>query len=194
MHGVAVRIVLICVTLAFASAAQAADTARPEGTHSVVDAPLLYEVRIGLMAHDIDGLWSGDRKEDGFDLGMELVFNRAVGSILNGIVRPNVGFTLNNRGDTSKVYAGFLWRWSHDSGWFVDLGLGAALHNGELESRERDEKQLGSRVLFRIPIELGYQLGDHHHVSLYFEHISNAWLVDENEGMDLLGIRYGYRF
>jgi lipid A 3-O-deacylase len=53
---------------------------------------------------------------------------------------------------------------------------------------------LGSRVLFHIPAEVGYRFDDHNSLSAYFEYMSNAYTVSPNEGMDRLGIRYGYRF
>jgi hypothetical protein len=50
-------------------------------------------------------------------------------------------------------------------------------------------------VLFHIPAEVGYRFDDHTSLSAYFfEHMSNAYTVSPNEGMDRLGIRYGYRF
>ncbi len=156
--------------------------------------PLLHELRLGVMLHDAGGLWSGDRAESGTDLGLELVFNRPLGTPFNGVVRPNLGFTLNNQGDTSKIYGGVLWRWTNDHGVFVDLGLGLAVHDGERETSDPDMKQLGSKLLFRVPFEVGYEISARHQVSLFFEHISNAWLADENDGMDLVGVRYGYRF
>ncbi|MGD9261841.1 MAG: acyloxyacyl hydrolase, partial [Desulfobacterales bacterium] len=77
---------------------------------------------------------------------------------------------------------------------FFNTGIGLALHNGELDTSDSDKKSLGTRLLFRIPFEFGYQLTRHHSLSLMFDHISNAYLANENEGMDTLGLRYGYRF
>ena len=111
-----------------------------------------------------------------------------------GTVHPNFGLSVNDRGDTSKLYAGVLWEFEMKSGLFLNLGVGAAVHNGESETSEEDKKELGSRVLFRIPIELGYALTKRHAVSIMFDHVSNASLADPNEGLDTLGLRYGYRF
>ena len=49
-------------------------------------------------------------------------------------------------------------------------------------------------MLIHVPIELGFRFDQHNSLSIYFEHMSNAGLADANEGMDLLGARYGYRF
>ena len=49
-------------------------------------------------------------------------------------------------------------------------------------------------MLFHPNAELGYRLTEHHSVSLFFEHISNASTAAKNQGLDTLGVRLGYRF
>ncbi|MEZ5854286.1 MAG: acyloxyacyl hydrolase [Hyphomicrobiaceae bacterium] len=55
-------------------------------------------------------------------------------------------------------------------------------------------KPLGSRLLFHFPAELGWRWDGHNSLSIYFEHISNGYTQDYNEGLDAIGVRYGYRF
>jgi lipid A 3-O-deacylase len=152
------------------------------------------ELRIGLAAHDVDGLWSGDSKEKGPDLCAEAVFNRSLFHLLSAAAYPNVGVTINTRGDTSKVFGGFRLEWEPVSTLMFSTGLGLALHDGKRDTDSADRKSLGSQVLFRVPIEIGYILSRHHRVVLAFDHISNAYLFSPNEGMDTLGLVYGYRF
>jgi hypothetical protein len=154
----------------------------------------LHEVRVGVLAHDVNHLWSGTRKEGGIDLNGEIIFSRPSFSLLSGNVRPNLGASINTEGDTSKIYGGILWQSETKSGIFFDLGVGIAVHNGELDTDDDDKKSLGSSVLFRIPIEIGYSITAQHRISILFDHISNANLADPNEGLDTLGLRYGYRF
>ncbi len=154
----------------------------------------LHAIRAGVLAHDVDNLWSGTRKEGGVDLNTEIIFSRPSFSLLSGNVRPNLGLSINTQGDTSKLYGGILWGLETKSGIFFDLGVGIAVHNGELDTNQEDKKSLGSRVLLRIPIEIGYSITDHYEISILFEHISNAYLADPNEGLDTLGLRFGYRF
>jgi hypothetical protein len=164
------------------------------GADPSAEGPWLAELRGGALSHDTGGLWSGDHVEHGFDLNAELIFRRGTVPLRAGALRPHVGATWNSRSYTSKLYAGATWRLAADSGAFFELGLGAAIHDGKLETNDRDRKQLGSRLLFRVPIELGLAIGEHHSLSLFFDHLSNAGLADENEGLDTLGVRYGYRF
>ena len=70
----------------------------------------------------------------------------------------------------------------------------ARVHDGLLDPTDPDKKALGSRILFHIPIEIGLRLDDRRSISVYFEHMSNAFLVDSNEGLDSIGVRYGYKF
>lgn len=157
-------------------------------------ASIFHEIRIGLLYHDL-GVWSGtSREDDGIDYNAELIFSPSL-EVLGGSVRPIAGFSLNDSGGTSKVYAGGVYEYIWSNKLFVDLGLGLVLHNGETDSdEETGHNLLGSPVLFRISIEPGYSFNERHRISLMFDHVSNGYLADPNEGLDTLGIRYGYRF
>ena len=154
----------------------------------------IRELRGGALAHDVDGLWSGTRAESGVDWNAELVFWRSGLGLPWGTLHPNLGVSVNDRGDTSKLYAGVLWDLEAPFGLFLNLGVGAAIHDGRRDTSDDNRKQLGSRVLFRIPIELGYSITEHHRLMVTFDHVSNAELASPNEGLDTLGVRYGYRF
>lgn len=166
-----------------------ADGAVAQGTY----VPRGLEFRGGVLAHDVPGLWSGFRLESGIDINAELLFGSGF-PILGGIVRPAIGATVNTAGDTSKAYIDARWEIEGPSGIFLGLGLGAAVHDGLLDPTDPDRKALGSRVLFHIPIEIGWRFNERNSISVYFEHISNGFLADSNEGLDSIGLRYGYRF
>lgn len=155
--------------------------------------PLIREYRIGLLAHDVPGLWSGFRLERGMDANVELILSPSV-DFLGGSLRPAIGGSVNLSGGTSKAYIDARWMYEAPAGWFVGLGIGAALHDGVLDPTEVDRKALGRRVLFHFPLEVGYRFDGHHSVSLYFDHMSNAYTTTYNEGLDTLGVRYGYKF
>jgi hypothetical protein len=154
---------------------------------------LVSELRAGVLAHDVDGLWSGTRRESGVDWNAEIIFFRPGLDVLWGKLRPNLGASINDHGDTSKVYAGALWEFEWSWGFFFDAALGAALHDGKLDSHQRDRKELGSRVLIRAGFDFGFGFGPHRLMAT-FDHVSNAGLASPNQGLDTLGARYGYRF
>ena len=153
----------------------------------------LHGFSLGILAHDVP-LWSRSRLEGGIDFNAEVIFKWPDFSLFSGKFRPNLGFSLNNQGDTNTLYSGLLWEFNRPSGFFFNVGLGLAIHDGELEPRYNDKKALGSRVLFRIPVEIGILFAKHHGLSILFFHVSNAYLADPNEGLDSLGLRYSYRF
>lgn len=151
---------------------------------------LIYEIRGGALVHDVD-LWGAGDVEDGAAFNGELAF-RSFGSLLGGKLRPALGLSYTGGDRTSYAYADA--RWEYTAGqFFFGLGLGAALHDGELH-REPGRKDLGSRMLFHIPIEVGYQFTEANRLSVYFEHVSNAWAADPNPGMDNIGVRLAHRF
>jgi lipid A 3-O-deacylase len=155
---------------------------------------LIEEVKLGVLHHDTSGLWSGFRLEQsGVDINAELLFRPAL-AVLAGSIRPVLGGSVNTAGNTSHGYLGLRWQAELPGNFYLGIGLGGAVHDGHLTPDSPTRKALGSRVLFHIPAEIGYRLDAHHSLSLYFEHTSNAWLASYNEGMDRIGMRYGYRF
>lgn len=156
---------------------------------------LIEEVKLGVLYHDVPDLWSGFRLErEGADINVELLLKPSFPGLFFGTIRPVVGGTVSTRGDTNHAYAGLRWQADLGAGFFVGVGLGGAVHDGHLLPDSRRHKALGSRVLFHIPAEIGYRLDSHNSLSLYFEHTSNAGLARHNEGMDRIGMRYGYKF
>ena len=154
---------------------------------------LVREMKVGILNHDTNGLWSGFNRERGIDGNIELIFNSEA-PLWGGEVRPAFGVSVNSSGDTSKLYGAARWETTVGESFLFALGIGAAVHTGETTLVRSDRKALGSKVLFYFPIEAGYRINDRDTVSLFFDHLSNAWLASPNEGMDTLGIRYGYRF
>jgi lipid A 3-O-deacylase len=152
------------------------------------------ELKIGVLAHDVPDLWSGFQAEpNSADINVEAIFSPSV-AFLGGTIRPALGASINTQGYTSNVYLDARWQLETACGIFLGLGVGGTVHDGQLKLEHWDEKALGSRVLFHIPVELGYRLDAHDSVSVYFEHMSNAYTASPNEGMDRIGVRYGYRF
>lgn len=154
---------------------------------------LISEIKAGVLAHDVPDLWSGfQRESDAVDINVELAFSPRI-PFLMGAIYPALGATVNTGGDTSHVYLDARWQIDTPSGIFFGIGLGAAVHDGEINP-SLDAKGLGSRVLFHIPAEIGVRLDAVNSLSVYFEHTSNGELAKYNEGLDRIGIRYGYRF
>jgi hypothetical protein len=155
---------------------------------------LVHELKLGVLAHDVPDLWSGFRAEpSSVDINVEAILSPSV-VFLGGTLRPAIGGSINTEGATSHGYIDARWEYETPSGIFFATGVGGAVHDGQLELDDLDRKALGSRVLFHIPLEVGLRFDAHNSLSAYFEHTSNGFIVNTNEGLDRLGIRYGYRF
>lgn len=170
--------IVLCLTLMVPTMAAAQD--------------VVSEVRGGVFAHDID-FWSFHR-EDGIGINGEVLFTSP--DFLEAIwaPRPHLGVTINTAGKTSNAYGGLTWEWDLPKDFFVDANLGLAAHNGKTNTSDKSRKSLGSTVLFRLGTALGYNITEKVNVSVQYEHMSNAYLADPNEGMDRVGLRLGYRF
>ncbi len=155
---------------------------------------LIYQLSVGALDHDIGNMWSGFRREkESLDINVDAQLSPAM-QVFFGTLRPAVGGTFNTQGLTSMGYVDARWTYEAASGLFFGVGLGAAVHDGNIGKEDPTRKALGSRVLFHIPLEFGYRFDAQQSVSAYFEHTSNGYTMQYNEGMDRLGVRYGYRF
>jgi len=156
--------------------------------------PIISEIRVGYLAHDIDAV--SFNREDGQDINAELLFHSPDLSIFPNIgsPRPHLGVSANTNGDTSHAYTGLTWQWKWLGNFFSEAMAGGSIHDGNINLERNDRKALGSRVLFRLGVALGYNITSHINISIMFDHISNAYLKSNNEGLDTLGFRIGYRF
>lgn len=151
------------------------------------------EVRVGVMKNDLGRLWK-QKYERSPNVNFEYLFNSwntGIGSYIF-TPRPHMGMMINTRGGTSQLYAGLTWRinWK---GFFIEPSFGGEIHNGQLKQPRRGKKALGSRLLFRESISIGYQFTERHSLSVMLDHASNAGTHKPNCGITTVGIRYGYR-
>ncbi len=134
------------------------------------------------------------------DLNLELVspkWWRAAGARDWLLPRLLVGATVNLDGRTSFAYGGGLWTYDYAARGFVELSVGGMVHNGQLTGDDPRLSRLGCRALYALGLNLGYRLGPLSSLMLSFEHDSNGrhYLSEcpANQGLDLLGLRFGHR-
>ena len=193
-------ILLVAIALLSAAAPPSVGAEMPPDTSAVPQTrpsgkgDRVFEIRAGILLHD-RALFH-DRKERGEDLNFEALLPPPAWKVFKAIwsPRPHVGVNVNDHGDTSQVYGGFTWEWRPFRNAFVDGSLGLSLHDGDLSPGRRGLEGLGLRVLFRESLDVGYRFGGRHGFSLHVEHVSNAGLAPENQGISSMGARYGYRY
>lgn len=159
----------------------------------------ITEVKTGVVQHDA-GIF-GRQKEGGLDSTFEFLFREINYNLFwLGKPRPHFGATINMGGDTSQAYAGVTWDYKLPKRMFFNFSWGLTYHNGDKihspNHVQTDKKELGSSLLFREAIEIGWNFYGKDSISLRLDHISNAnlWGEDSNEGLDTFGIIYSYRF
>jgi lipid A 3-O-deacylase len=162
---------------------------------------IVSELRGGVAAQGFGG--QGVDKEQGAAINVESVFRSPRFLSILLAPRPVVGATIAFDSDaTSQIYAGLDWRFDLTDRFFVNGGVGGAVHNGETDTfdpvidagRVNNTTFLGCRALFRLSADVGFQLTDDVSASAYWAHLSNAGLCTDNEGLDNLGVRIGWQF
>lgn len=159
----------LAAALGFASIAQAEELAASQPSH-------LY---VGAGFFDV-----GDSSEEAsavFDVGYipdyDILFNirPLVGAFVNtdGAVYGHVGFSRS-----IYITDNFLTR--------LQVGFGAYSKGGS--------KDLGQVFEFREQVEFGYQFDSGDMISLYFWHLSNAGMSDDNPGVNAAGLHYSMGF
>ena len=155
----------------------------------------ISELRLAVLAHNKGPIAS--TTEAGVQVNMEARFASPDFMKILFEPRPTVGASVNTAGDTSFLYGGLTWGGFVWKGLFVEGFFGMAVHNGWLDSTDRDphKRLMGSRVVFSEALEFGYRFLDVHSISFMVDHYSNAgWLAERNQGNYDFGLRYGYKF
>lgn len=155
------------------------------------------ELRGGVLAHAFGPSVIDSRRESGVDINLEVLFVSPPLKFFWYLFepRPTLGLDINTNGQTTFGYGGFTWEWNITRRLYVDFFLGFAGHDGFLNNAPRDRRELGSRLLFREALELGWRVNDRHALSLMIDHYSNAGYFDKkNQGNDNFGARYSYRY
>ena len=160
------------------------------------------EVRVGVQKHAASMI-GNTTKETGIDGNFEVLFVSPDFMKYIWSPRPHIGGSINgSSNNTDFGYGGVTWEWNPWKTMFIDVSFGFAVHNGRLsldpgvtfpEDANR-RREMGCTVLFRESLEAGFIVAKHHGISVVWDHLSNAGLCAQNEGLDNVGVRYGYRF
>ncbi|WP_420478928.1 acyloxyacyl hydrolase [Brevundimonas sp. FT23028] len=166
------------------------------------DFRLVDEVRFAVLQHDTGVI--GEHREDGVDLGVEVLSTPIHALELVGSPRFVAGTLINTDGYTNQVYAGLqaerpLARGvlNPDDTLYVEGMVGVAWHDGKLDVTgtplEDEWKSHGSRLVFRTGFGVGYRFNEKWSLTATFHHISNADTSLPNEGSNDIGLRLGMK-
>ena len=166
------------------------------------------EVKLGVLAHDAHFLGG---KEHGVDINPELIMPSPVADAwaaslpgyLRSMVqpRPTFGVEANTSSYTNQFYFGTTWTWQlfgnviqPGDGITGGIFFGGSLNDGEEVSNKPNRKSLGSHILFREALELGYRINPVWQISVMVDHVSNAGSAQYNQSINDVGVRLGLRF
>ena len=165
--------------------------------------PWVSEFRTGILKHAVS-LIGNTAKETGIDGNFEILFNSPGWLNFLWSPRPHIGASSNmSSNNTDLAYAGLTWEREFWHSVFLNFSFGGATHNGKLSydagvpfpSDYNRHREFGCRALFRESFEIGWIFAKPHRLSTMWSHYSHAGLCgDQNEGLDNVGVRYGYRF
>jgi len=187
----------LCLGAVLPSAAQSLMT--PEPFASIVD-----EVRIGVLAHDVDyaalpfrvGDWKLDQIED---VSFDVLFTSPDVDVFRwiGAPRPDLGVTLNLDGQDSLAHLGLTWQLPlFQTPLYLEGTFGGAIHNGYLTNSPDTSRRanFGCRVNFYQRYGVGAHINETLTATLTYEHTSNNGFCDENQGLSNFGVRLGWKF
>jgi lipid A 3-O-deacylase len=166
------------------------------------------EIKFGAAAHDVHFLGG---KEHGVDFNPEVIMPSPVAdawaatlpAYLRWLVqpRPTFGAEINSSRYTDQFYFGAKWSWmlannilQPGDGFSAGIFFGGAANDGEIVTSKPDRKSLGSHILFREELELGYWINPVVQISAFFDHVSNAGFAKQNQSINDVGARLGFRF
>lgn len=166
------------------------------------------ELKMGVLSHDAHALGG---KEKGIDVNPEILLASPVSNEWAATVpewlrwtvqpRPTFGGEANTDGYTSQAYFGATWTWQvlsnviqPNDGIVVSYFFGPGFNNGDIIATRPDHKSLGSHVLFREALDLGYRFGPNLMVSGFVDHVSNGGLAKQNQSINDVGVRFGVGF
>jgi lipid A 3-O-deacylase len=175
---------------------------------------LAGEAFLGAYAHDVDDQVSFGHTTEG---GAQIIggYRTAPIPALTIFVAPRAHAfgAVNTRGGVSFASAGLTWRFPIGRRFYLQPGVGLAVHNAEydfpspfepgLAAAERQRRldhvdrdlDLGSRVLLAPELSLGWQATERAALELSWIHLSHAQLAGkQNPGLGEVGLRAVYRF
>lgn len=189
----------IAASMSLAAPAQAQSLMAPEHFANVVD-----ELRFGVGYHMVyytmlppatpQELYL-DRLED---ISFDVLFTTPSIDVFYwlGSPRPEIGTTLNLKGEDSLLHAGLTWTVPlFDTPFYVEGTFGAATHNGYLGNEApAGRRKYGCRVNFYERFGIGVNVSDNVTATIAYEHMSNAGLCEFNAGISNLGLKMGWKF
>lgn len=145
---------------------------------------------------------NGDKREDGVFPSITVFLDPldadGAKDLGEKLLRPRIhagAAVATSSEGANQVYGGLSWTFDVTKRFFVELGAGGTVHDGNLKADGTSGPKLGCRLLFREYAAAGVRFDDHWNLSATVEHASHAELCDgPNDGLTRAGLALGYTF
>lgn len=159
----------------------------------VQDYPLFSEFRFGVLAADLE---PGGGSDDGVAVSFELLtpHRSRYLPLIEQILDPRIhlGAAIHTDGGVNQAYAGLTWDYYLTDIVFIETSFGGAVHDSETADNNPDS--YGCVLNFRESASVGVDITQSVSLAVTVDHMSNAGLCDENQGLTNAGVRLGYRW
>ncbi len=155
----------------------------------------ITETRLGVLKSNLDG---ADGEQADVMINGEVLFSKLGRHYEEAFweyflrPRPHIGFSISPNAGTDQVYAGVTWEYRLTDWAFVETSFGGAAHNGPTAGDDPDS--YGCTVNFRKSASVGFDIAERLRLMVTVDHMSNAGLCDQNQGLTNAGVRLGYRW
>ncbi len=163
---------------------------------SAAHVPAIEEFRLGILAGDLD---PGGRSDGRITINAEVLSPQLGGSDpasgFSRLLHPrfHLGASVSTDDDgVNQAYAGLTWTYGFGERLFFETSFGGAAHDGE--TADNNPNSYGCPVQFRESLSVGVNLTEALSMMATIDHMSNAGLCDENQGLTNAGVRFGYRW
>lgn len=169
---------------------------------------IIDELRFGGTWAQPDWLDNNHTEGDQAGINVEVLFKPVNIDFLNLFDDPGQGFVselINPRfhlgamgnldeDGTSYAYAGLTWHFAVTNSFFVEAGFGGALNNGS-DVPTATRAGIGSNLLFRESIGLGFNVTENMTIIAQYEHLSHRDLAGSaNRGLNNISMKVGFKF
>lgn len=166
----------------------------PQSVHAQEQFPLFSEFRLGVLAADLD---PGGGSDDTVALSGEFLTPRRAdrsSSIIEHFFSPrfHVGGIVNLGHGVHQAYAGLTWDYFIADRIFLESSFGGAVHDGGTSAYSFDS--FGCTVNFHESFAIGADITETVSILATVDHMSNAGLCDQNQGLTNAGVQLGYRW
>lgn len=158
------------------------------------DYPAFSEFRLGVLASDLE---PGGESDDGAAISGEFLTprrNYEGMSVFDRFLSPrvHVGGVVSLDDGVNQAYAGLTWDVYLTDRIFLEASFGGAIHDGN--TADNDPDSYGCALNFRESFGVGMDLTDRISILAKVDHMSNAGLCGENQGLTNAGVQLGYKW